>query len=252
MTIEIGPQTAYVFMLIFARLGTMVMVLPALGEPSMPRRLRLVLALVLTLVLYPLLSANFATLPPGLLAALQAMGIELLIGLFLGISVRLVMSALQVAGTAIAMQTGLGFAQNVDPTQGVQAALFASFLSVLAVTLIFVTDLHHLLLRAIVDSYTLFRPGEMVPVSDFADMAVATISGSFRVAVQISAPFLVFGLIFYLGIGVLSRLMPQVQIFFLAMPLNILIGFLLFMVLLGTIIVWFLTYFEAHVAQFVI
>ena len=252
MTVEILPQTAFVFMLIFARIGTMIMVLPALGERAMPRRVRLVFALALTLVMYPVLSLAFAALPPGLYAALKALVAEIVIGLFLGISVRLVMSALQVAGTTIAMQTGLGFAQNVDPTQGIRAALFASFLSVLAVTLIFVSDLHHLLLRAIADSYTMFPPGKELPLGDFAKMAVDTMAGSFRLAVQISAPFLVFGLIFYLGIGVLSRLMPQVQIFFLAMPMNILAGFLLFMVLLATIITWFLQYFEAHVAQFLI
>ncbi|MDP2781451.1 flagellar biosynthetic protein FliR [Devosia sp.] len=250
MTLDILPETAYLFMLIFARLGTMIMVLPALGERSVPARVRLAFALALTVVLHPVLAPAFADLPQGLYALLRPLIVEVATGLFVGLSVRLVMSALYVAGTAIAMQTGLGFAQNVDPTQGVQAALFASFLSVLAVTMILVTDLHHMLIAAIVDSYELFRPGALVPVGDFAEMAVRTVAGSFKVAVQMSAPFLVFGLIFYLGLGVLSRLMPQVQIFFVAMPVNILVGFILFMMLLGVMINWFLRHFEAVVAQF--
>lgn len=249
-TLDILPATAFAFMLIFARLGTLLMVLPALGDRSMPRMQRLGFALGLTLVLYPALAPAFGGVPDGLMAALWMLLMEILTGLFLGLSVRLVMGALQVAGSAIAMQTGLGFAQNVDPTQGVQAALFASFLSVLGVTLIFVTDMHHMLIAAIVDSYELFQPGAAIPVDDFAAMAMRIMSRSFEVAVQIAAPFLVFGLIFYLGLGVLSRLMPQVQIFFVAMPMNILLGFVLFMLLLATMMTWYLGYFEETVAMF--
>lgn len=249
MTIDFLPQVAFTFMLIFARVGTMAMVLPTLGERTVPGRIRLALALAFTLVMYPSLSSAFAALPPGLFAALGQVVVEVITGLFIGLSARLVMSATQVAGTVIAMQTGLGFAQNVDPSQGVQSALFASFMNVAALTLVVVADLHHLLIAAIYRSYAVFAPGTLVPVADFAQLALKTVAGSFSVAVQISAPFLVFGLIFYLGIGVLSRLMPQVQIFFLAMPVNILVGFILFMLLLSLIMTTFLNYFEATVSR---
>ena len=250
MTLNFAPQTAFIFMLIFARVGTMLMVLPAFGERGVTSRQRLALALVLTLVLYPLISGELETLPEGIFQAMRLVAIEIGTGLFIGASVRLVMSALQVAGTVIAMQTGLGFAQNVDPAQGVQSALFASFMSLTAITLIFVMDLHHLLLAAIVDSYTIFKPGALVPVGDFAKMALSTVSASFVVAVQMSAPFLVFGLVFYMGVGVLSRLMPQAQIFFVALPVNILAGFVLFMFLMTAIMGWFLGHFESALAPY--
>ena len=147
------------------------------------------------------------------------------------------------AGTAIAFQTGLAFAQNVDPTQGGQSSIFGSFMSVLAVALIFATDLHHLMLVAMHDSYTLFKPGSGLPVGDFASLGIRTLANGFRVALQLAGPFLVFGLIFYLGIGVLARLIPQVQVFFLAMPANIFLGFLLLLLLLSTMMIWFTDYF---------
>ena len=111
----------------------------------------------------------------------------------------------------------------------------ATFLSVVAVALIFAFDLHHLLIRAIADSYTLFRPGGGLPTGDFAALAVKVVAESFLVAIQLAAPFLVFGLVFYVGLGILSRLMPQVQIFFVAMPANILLGFVILMLLMGSI-----------------
>jgi flagellar biosynthetic protein FliR len=161
------------------------------------------------------------------------------------------MSALSVAGAAIAMQTGLGFAEAVDPTgTAPPAKLFTGFLAVLAVTLILVTDLHHVLLNAIADSYILFRPGILVPAADGIEIAIATITGAFKVAVQIAAPFLLFGLIFHFGSGILSRLVPQAQIFFLAVPAGLLIGFIVLMTTLGVMIVWFLHYFEAALAPF--
>jgi flagellar biosynthetic protein FliR len=168
---------------------------------------------------------------------------EVLIGIAIGFSVRIILTAMQFAGSAIAFQTGLAFAQSVDPANGGQSTLFGTFMSVLSVALIFATDLHHLLLMAMHDSYMLFKPGSAIPIGDFAQVAVQTLTSGFRIAMQLAGPFLVFGLIFYLGGGVLSRLIPQVQVFFLAMPLNIMLGLILFMLLLSTMMLWFLEYF---------
>ncbi|HMM13709.1 MAG TPA: flagellar biosynthetic protein FliR [Parvibaculum sp.] len=251
ITIEILPQTGFIFMLVFSRLGSMIMLLPALGEVSVPSRVRLVFALVMTAVMMPLVSGAYGSIPstvPGL--AMAVIG-EILIGLFIGLSARFIMSALQVAGNIIGMQTGLSFAQSVDPTQGTQGAMVASFLSLLAVALIFAADLDHLLIAAMRDSYLIFEPGASFPVGDFLEMAVKAVSGAFTLGVQLSAPFLVFGLIFYLGLGILSRLMPQIQIFFIAMPGNIGLGFALLFLLLGAMMTWFLQGFEQTMAVFV-
>lgn len=252
MIIEALPQTVFVFLLIFARLGTMLMLLPALGEISVSPRIRLSMALLIAGVLLPVVGGAYATLPssvPGLAVAVIA---EMVIGFFIGMAARLTMSALQVAGTVIAFQTGLAFAQNVDPTQGIQSALVGSFLAVLAVVLIFSTNLHHLMLFAARDSYTLFAPGQMLPVGDFATMAVSTVAGAFKLGMQLAAPFVVLGLVFYLGIGIISRLMPQLQVFFIAMPANIMLGFVLLALLLSAITMWFLDYFEQTISRFVI
>lgn len=254
MTLDLDflPQTAFAFLLIFARVGTMAMAMPGLGDRSVPARLRLVFALALSLILYPLVQDVFPSLPAAMGAMMALIVGEIIVGLAIGIAVKLIATAVQVAGSAIAVQTGLGFAQNVDPAQGIQTTLFASFFSVLSVTLIFVTDLHHMLLIAIHDSYQLFRPGLRLPAGDFAKVAVETLAQGFRVAFQIAAPFLVFGLVFYLGVGILSRLIPQVQVFFLAMPANILLGFLLLLFLLSTMMLWFVDYYGAAVRPYLV
>ena len=250
MTLTFLPQTAFVFMLIFARLGTMLMLLPALGEAVVSSRVRLMLGLLLTLVMMPLIKDQYGALPKSLFGGMAVLIGEMIVGLFIGTSARLVMSATNVAGTVIAFQTGLAFAQSNDFVQGIQGAIIGSFLSIVAITLIFVMDLHHMLIAAMYESYTMFKPGAILPLGDFAAMAVNTVASSFKVGIQLSAPFLVFGLIFYFGIGILSRLMPQIQIFFVAMPANIALGFLLFMFLVSVISMWFIEHFVNTISQF--
>jgi len=249
MSITLSPETAFVFMLVFARLGAMVMAMPAIGDGTVPVRVRLMLALMLTLVMMPIVRDAYAAIPQTLGAVLVAMLSELVIGVFLGLTARLLTSAIQVAGTAIAFQSGLAFAQSFDPTQGVQSAIVGTFLALLATTLIFATDLHYLLFAALRDSYDLFVPGAALPVNDFAEAAIRIVAGAFTVGIQLAAPFLVFGLIFYMGLGVLSRLMPQLQVFFLAMPANILLAFVLLMLLISSMMLWYVDYFSSTIQQ---
>ena len=156
-----------------------------------------------------------------------------MIGAVLGLTARLAISALQVAGSVVAQQLGLASSPRSIPTQNQQGLLVGNFLTVLGVTLIFATDLHHLVIAAMNDSYTIFQPGEMPIVGDVAQHITRVIATSFRIGIQLSAPFLVFGLLFNLGLGVLSRLMPQMQVFFIGLPLSILLGFLLLVLVIG-------------------
>ena len=238
------PILAAAFLLTFARVGTMVMMMPGIGEMNMPARVRLTIALVLTAILMPAHQAaytvNLNALGPVLMMLFQ----EILIGAVLGLTARLSISGLQVAGSVIAQQLGLGFVTAVDPTQNQQGLLVGNFLAVLGVTLIFATDMHHLVIVALNDSYFIFAPGEVPIVGDIAKHITNVVAGSFKIGIQLSAPFLVFGLLFNLGLGVLSRLMPQMQVFFIGMPLSILLGLLLLLLVIGAMMGAFTGYIE--------
>ncbi|MGA8355771.1 MAG: flagellar biosynthetic protein FliR [Xanthobacteraceae bacterium] len=244
MTIDISnlPALGATFLLVFARTGTMVMLLPGLGEQNISTRLRLTIAVMLAAVLLPLHRKDYH-LDPGALAPAVVMLIEeIIIGAVLGLTARLTISALEVAGSVIAQQLGLGFVTSVDPTQGEQGIILGTFLTMLGITLFFATDMHYLVIAALNDSYTLFAPGEVPSTGDVAALMTKTVSGAFRIGIQLSAPFLAFGLLFNLGLGVLSRLMPQMQVFFIALPLSILIGFLFLILVLGSMMGIFLDY----------
>jgi flagellar biosynthetic protein FliR len=238
------PVLAAAFLLTFARVGTMVMLLPGVGELNLPARVRLTIALVLTAILLPshqkAYTVDLAALNPVLVLLFQ----EIVIGAVLGLTARLAISALQVAGSVVAQQLGLGFVTAIDPTQNQQGMLVGNFLTVLGITLIFATDLHHLVIAALNDSYTIFQPGEMPLVGDAAQHITRIVATAFRIGIQLSAPFLVFGLLFNLGLGVLSRLMPQMQVFFIGLPLSILLGLLLLLLVIGAMMGTFVGYLE--------
>jgi flagellar biosynthesis protein FliR len=245
VTIDVSflPALGATFLLIFARTGTMIMLLPGIGEQGISPRMRLTIALILAAVLVPLHRNSYHIDAGALGPAIVMVVEEILIGAVLGLTARLTISALEVAGSVIAQQLGLGFVTAVDPSQGEQGMIVSNFLTMLAITLFFATDMHHLVLAALNDSYALFEPGEVPSTGDVAALVTKTVSGAFRIGIQISAPFLVFGLLFNLGLGVLSRLMPQMQVFFVGVPLSIVVGLLILFLVLGAMMATFLGHF---------
>ncbi len=233
------PASIFTIALVFSRVGAIMMLLPGIGEVGVPARVRLGLALMVALIVGSIVGRSMPPMPeqPFELGGLIIQ--EVLIGLYFGALSRLMMSALLVAGQVAGMQSGLAFAQSFDPTQGQQGAVMATFLNLVAVTLVFVTGLHHIFLTGIVGSYSIIPAGSIPDLGDVAQLGTQVVAQSFRVGMQMAAPLIAFGLVFYLALGVLSRLMPQVQIFFVAMPLNVFAGLSIFAISLGSILnVW--------------
>jgi flagellar biosynthetic protein FliR len=241
--ISLLPALAATFMLVFARIGAMVMLLPGLGEANIPVRIKLAIALLLTLIILPLHRAAYHVDTDSIFPLLVLMVHEIIIGVVLGATARVTLSALQVAGSVIAQQMGLGFVTSVDPTQGQQGVVIGNFLTMLGITLLFATDSHYLVIAALNDSYAIFSPGDMLPAGDVAALATRAFAAAFKIGMQLSAPFLVFGLIFNIGLGVLARLMPQMQVYFVGVPLSIMAGFLIFSLVIVAMMGTFLEYF---------
>jgi flagellar biosynthetic protein FliR len=103
--------------------------------------------------------------------------------------------------------------------------------------------MHHLVIAALSESYKVFSPGELMSSGDVAALATSAFATAFKIGIQLSAPFIVFGLVFNLGLGVLARLMPQMQVYFVGVPLSILAGFLILAAILGTMMGTYLEYF---------
>jgi flagellar biosynthetic protein FliR len=252
MDVNALPELAAAFVIVFARIGVLVMMMPGTGERVIPVRIRLAFGLLVTLLMLPVVRPMLTIESGDLPALLRLLIVEILIGLMIGLFVRLALTALQTAGVIIANQLALAFAQSIDPTQGQNSLTFANFMTVFGLTLIFATDLHHLSVIGLFDSYRIMPPGAAPAMGDAAALMTQGAADAFRIGVQISAPFLVFGIVFNLGIGVLSRLMPQFQVFFLSMPATILVGFAIFALLVGVLMTGFLAHVEDVIGRFIV
>jgi flagellar biosynthetic protein FliR len=221
--------------LIFARIGAILMLLPGIGESYVPPRIRLSLALVVTLALWPVVAGALPALPVTIGGMVGWILREVIVGLMIGALLRSFMTALATAGEIVSLQTTLGFAQTANPLQAQPGTTLAAFLTLLGVTLLFATDTHHLFVAGLVGSYELIAPARPLVTGDFASLAIRTLGDSFMLGVQLSAPVLVFALIFNLASGLVGRVMPQFQVFFAAAPLSVILGLSVFALSLGVI-----------------
>jgi flagellar biosynthetic protein FliR len=247
---QLLPAQAFSVFLVFARIGSAFSVLPGFSEAFIAMRFRLMLAGATCLIVAPVVAPGLPQAPDSPLALLVLLGGEVMIGLFLGMTARLALAAVQTAGMIIGLQTSLSNAFAYDPTTAQQNAVVGAWLSTIALVLIFVTNMHHLMLRGLVESYSVFRPTDLPPIGDLTDIIVRLVSSSFLLGIQIATPFMAFGFIFFLALGLIARLMPQVQIFFVAMPLQIVIGFIALGSTVGVGMVIFPNRFESVLSTF--
>jgi flagellar biosynthesis protein FliR len=241
LNFSLVPIMAVIYLLMFTRIGTMLMLMPGLGERGVPVRIRLTIALLLTLILFPLHKQAY-NVSLDLPKLLPLMAHEFFVGAVLGLVTRIAMSSLTVAGSVIAQQMGLSSAFAYDVSSGQQGAILASFMGVVGIALIFASDLHYLAIAALHDSYTIFGTDTSLVTGDVAQLMIKAVSGAFYVGIQISAPFIVFALIFNIGLGLLSKLMPQMQVFFVGLPLSLLMGFGIFFLIMAALMSTFIDY----------
>jgi len=237
-------------LLVFTRLGAALMLLPAFGATYVSPWARLAVAMPLSLALAPVVAPALPPPPESAALLVLLLVMEVVIGAFLAMVVQFFQAALHLGGTAIGLASGMMNAQAFDPNTAQTSALVLNFLMLMSVVLIFATDLHHLFLQALVQSYELFPPGLLPPSGDFAAYGVDVLSRSFRIGWQLAAPMVLFSFVFFVSMGVISRVMPQMNVFFVGLPLNILLGLGMLFVTLPAIMLVYLRYMDEGIRSF--
>ncbi|MEM6811486.1 MAG: flagellar biosynthetic protein FliR [Pseudomonadota bacterium] len=229
----------FAFMMIFTRLGTAFTIMPGFGDGFVPTRVKLLSALAMSFVLMPVTMKYMPATIPAFPVLFSLLLVEFVIGIFIGSIARIFMAALDVAGMIIASLSGLANAQIFNPALASQGSLTGAFLSLLGLVMLFTADLHHMLIYGLVESYTVFPVGGVPETGSMAELVSRAVSSSFLIGFQIAIPFIIIAMLLYIGMGVLSRLMPQVQVFILALPVQILLSMLtLFLVVSAGMLFW--------------
>lgn len=227
---------AFTFMLVLCRSAAAVMLLPGLGESEPPVMLRAGLAIGIAVLLVPVVSPSIPAEPASFLRLAGLIAMELLVGGMLGWLARLLVLALPIAGQIVSLMTGLSSVLQPDATLGAQSAAIGKLFNVLAPVLILSTGLYAMPLSALSGSYAIFPVGGAVSSGDLTEIAVRAVGDSFALALRLASPFVLLSVVWQLALGLLSRLVPQIQVYFLALPGQVL-GGLLLVALLGAAIV---------------
>ena len=250
MKLTLPVDFAIAFLLVFARTGSMAMLLPAIGERFIQVRIRLVFALFVSLLLLLPLKSTFTQAVLNGQSVFGLLFIEIFVGLAIGVLVRMIVLAAEMTSQFISQSLGLSLGEVLNPTYESQSNALGLFMSLLVVTFIFLTDSYQMVILSIAGSYQVLPPGLVVDMGDASRLAVEAAGKGFLLAIKIAAPFFVFALLFNAGLGLISKLMPQIQVTYLAVPLSVIAGFALLVVFLGSFIERLTGDIAASLAQF--
>jgi flagellar biosynthetic protein FliR len=229
------PESMAVFILMLVRVGTMLMLLPGFSGRNVPVPIKVAFAVVLTLVLTPVSPAG----DPGLSDAgrfVVGVGQEFLIGLLMGFAVSLVFGAVEIAAALISMQMGLSLGQTFNPAFNTNGTALDTFYMVVATLVFFSLNAHHLLILALARSFEAVPVGTAALNGSLEQTIVGLTSTMFVNALRIGLPVAGTLLIADAALGILSRMVPQMNVFFVGMPAKVFAGFALILLTLPFLI----------------
>lgn len=238
------------FLLILCRVGAALMMMPIYGDSYISPRLRLLFACALSVLLTPVLISKIPGLPVSMLALGLLILSEIIVGTFIGLISRTILSVMHTAGTMIAYQSSLAISSIFDPVTGTQTAVLSNFFTITAMTLMLALNLHHYMLAGAVESYTLFTPGAYPMVEDMMQYQLRLVADAFTLGVMLAAPHIVFSFIFYLMGGLMARLLPNFQTFYVMMPPQIILAFILIFAILGVAMEVFTSFAQDRLTAF--
>lgn len=248
MHYQILEYTVFSIMLILCRIGTFLMFMPGISEKHIPARIKIIFVFLFCAVVTN--SIQVPQKPDEVSTFFLLVFSEVLIGMSIGLVLKITESAFHIFGSIFANQAGLSMSTLFDPTQSTQSTSYGTFLNITFITLLLATDMHIVLLNGILYSYSTLSIGSFFRHYDtFIDMTIKTVSYAFDIGLRMSAPFLIFGMLLNIGSGVMSRLMPQMQVFFILMPAQIVLHTAIFLLSISATIVWFYEDYKEYISN---
>lgn len=220
-------QSLMVALLVFTRVSLIIIMLPVLGQGMVPAQTKIGLAALLSLVIYPLVAHTVPVLPAGVVGLASVAIKEILIAGMLALLAQLIFAAAQLAGQVMSYQMGLAVANIFDPITSSQGAITGQFAATVAMLIWLAVGAHHVFLFAIADSFSLLPIGASWSFHGWEALNDAA-AAMFVTALRLVAPVLLLMLFLNVALGLVSRAVPQVQVFFVSFPLTVGLGLLAF------------------------
>ena len=212
------------FFLVFLRVGAIMITIPVFESRSIPQLFKLALAFTASLALFPLLGLEAVPISSSVIGlGIGAVG-EILLGLVIGFSVKLIFAGIQLAGQMAGYQMGMAIANVMDPAESQQIPLLAQFNNLCALLIFLALNAHHWFIRALTQSYRLVPPFNARFDGALTEHLIQLAGKMFVIAIQVGAPIIATLLVTSVAFGLIARTVPQMNVFIVAMPLKIGVG----------------------------
>ncbi len=226
--LRISLPQIQLFLFIFLRVSAMTLTVPVFDSRNIPATFKIGLCFTIALVLYPIVRLEPAAFSPSLILLVIGVACEILTGVIIGFVIRLIFSGIQLAGELAAFQMGFSVANVIDPMSSSQVPVISQMMYMFAILIFLTTNAHHWVLRALVESFHLIPPFGFHASGALMARLTQAAGDLFVIAVKTGSPVIVSLLLVCLGLGLVGRTVPQMNVFMVATPVNILIGFLFF------------------------
>ena len=208
----------------FFRVSGLFLIAPMFSQRGIPHHVKIMFALTISLVLAPIVEQNGFMIPVNLLDVLTLAVREMLVGLVIGFVFYSLFIGVHMAGAFVGFQAGFAIVNVIDPTTSQQVSILAQFKYIMAILIFFLLDGHHMMLRALASSYQLVPLGEAMFRFGITEEIARLITGVFVLAIKMAAPVMATLVLTDVGLGVISRTVPQMNIFIVGFPIKIALG----------------------------
>ncbi len=212
------------FFLVFLRVGAIMITIPVFESRSIPQLFKLALAFTASLALFPLLGLEAVPISSSIIGLGIGAAGEILLGLVIGFSVKLIFAGIQLAGQMAGYQMGMAIANVMDPAESQQIPLLAQFNNLCALLIFLALNAHHWFIRALTQSYRLVPPFNARFDGALTEHLIQLAGKMFVIAIQVGAPIIATLLVTSVAFGLIARTVPQMNVFIVAMPLKIGVG----------------------------
>ena len=241
---------AYPFIVVFIRLTGILITAPLYSDKTLPTPIKFTMAFMIALALAPSVS-EFIPVPSNSLSFITGtVFFELLIGILLGLSARLFMFAVTIAGDFMSNLMGLQAASMFDPASGTNTVAISKLLSLIALAAFIALNMHLYMLEAFVQSYTIIPINSGLDMGEVVYAVIATVTKVTILGIKMAAPVVILNFLVNLALGVLNRLVPQIQVFFISMPLTMLVGIFILALTITSMIILFTEEIENNMIIF--
>jgi flagellar biosynthetic protein FliR len=226
LTINIPPSEVGIFLAILLRMSIVLFMTPLFSSTQIPQTIKAITALTLAAILYFLLRKTVQPIPFELASTVRVVIGEIVFGIVVSLSFLIILAAFQFAGELISFQMGFGMAQVVDPQSGAQVTVFSGMFQLIAILLFLNLNGHHLVLKALVESFATIPVGEFTLTSNTFSKVILLSGQMFVIGIKMAAPVMVVLLLTHVGLGLMSKFAPEINILIVSFPLTIILGVL--------------------------